>query len=62
MPKNNFFICKTCSEFFTPDNDSLDLWENGEIQKPDLCLECYEITLFPTELNFEIYSDADIGL
>ena len=55
------FICYQCNESFVPTEDELQLWEDGEIERPDYCQGCF---IYDESSQYEpdSFSDADHGL
>lgn len=35
------FTCHKCHELFNPSKEEIELWLDGETQKPDMCDECF---------------------
>ena len=59
---SNKFTCKHCHEEFTPDKDTLQLLEEGCIDPPDTCDECFDMSEPNYPLDKEDRTGADIGL
>ena len=36
------FFCHKCNDSFVPTEDELQLWEDGVIDRPDYCQECFD--------------------
>lgn len=53
--------CKFCGEKFHPDRETVELYEDGEIDRPDICDECFELHEHPCN-DPDDFSDADPGM
>lgn len=51
--------CRYCGQTFTPDRESLELYADGWIDRPDTCPDCGD---YIQEPETDEFSDADPGL
>jgi hypothetical protein len=56
--------CIHCGEYFFPDEETLQLMNEGYISTSDVntCDECWEILNQPPDDIMDMFSDADPGL
>ncbi len=56
--------CKHCGEYFTPDDETIELISEGYIERSTVntCDECFEMLRHPSFDESEMISDADLGL
>jgi hypothetical protein len=56
--------CKVCGEFFSPDNETVELVSDGYIDSAsiDTCDDCWEMLNHLYDDTEEMISDADPGL
>jgi len=55
------FFCHKCNDSFVPTEDELQLWEDGVIDRPDYCQDCFDYDESP-QFDPDTFSDADPGL
>ncbi len=56
--------CKHCGEYFTPDDDTMELISEGWVDSNQVntCDDCFEMLRNPIFDESEMISDADPGL
>lgn len=54
--------CKHCGEEFTHDKEDVELWNDGYIELPRTCSDCFSMQEGSQDFSYEQHSDADPGL